>query len=76
MPKKYHSIGDIPFCGDVREYLMNFCRASRDSKFRELENMAHSSPSSEQLDDVLDCYESEADKWHICFKWLEAQDEA
>lgn len=65
------NIAHIPWNGDAREYLMNFCTASRDSKLREMENIACISPSSEALDESLDCLQAEADKWHTCLKWLD-----
>ncbi len=55
---------------NTRQHLLDFCLASRDSKYRAMENLAASSPSSEQLDEALDCLQSEADKWHACLKWL------
>lgn len=60
---------------DAREFLIDFCMASRDSKFRQIESMALSSPSSEYLDDVLECYQGETDKWNACLQWLKAQGE-
>ncbi len=59
---------------DVREFLIDFCRSSRDSKLRWIESMAKT-PSSAYLDDILDTYQVEADKWHACLKWLEAHGE-
>ena len=60
---------------DAREFLIDFCRAQRDSKLRWIESMAKT-PSSTYLDGILNDYQVQADQWHTCLKWLEAQSEA
>ena len=55
---------------DARKFLIDYCRSSRDSKLRWIESMA-TTPSSAYMDDILDTYQVEADKWHECLKWLE-----
>ena len=59
----------------AREFLMDACRVSRDTKLRWIESMAKT-PSSAYLDSILADYQLQADQWHTCLKWLEAHSES
>lgn len=65
MPKKYDNTRDIPWEGDVREYLMNFAWTCREVNVRRLKQIWSDEASAR--------VEKERDKWSAVLEWLEEQ---
>ena len=61
----YDRTSEIPFDGNPRKYLVDYCRASHDLKLRQAQHIG--------WEGAQEYYQSEADKWATCVKWLEGK---
>ncbi len=65
MPAIYDRTSDIPFNGDAHKYLLAFCRSSHILKLRQAKHIGWKG--------AQEYYQTEADKWAACVKWLDTQ---